>query len=257
MMMANVRRMGAWMEKAKANGSDIVVFPETAIESIPATDTAAEGWERDTVLPFLEPVPDPAHGKVNPCAEEGTLNDSAPIIVALSCLARRHAIAAVFDVGDVQPCSAAPVRGGCRADGRAQFNTAVAFDSDGALLVKYHKQHLYKEEWFDVDAEFHKGRFTPSFGVPFGIFICNDINYEKTEPDDVSNFVFPTFWEGTSAASAQQSWSRKHGANFLAANIAGLGTSGFGIYSKGAALAKYVDPNMRPVDKMLIADVTA
>ena len=128
----------------------------------------------------------------------------------------------------------APVAGGCREDGRAQFNTAVAFDADGGLLEKCHRHHLSKEQgWFDVDANLtRKGRFTPSFGVEFGLFICYDITFERAEPDAVTNSAFPTFW-GPEGAAAEQ-----HAVNLLAANIGGLGTSGLGIYSAGAALAQ-------------------
>ena len=166
----------------------------------------------------------------------------------------------MFDLGDVQKCADAPVTGGCRADGRAQFNTAIAIDADGSLLEKYHKHHLYKEQgWFDVDANLtKKGRFTPSFGVEFGLFICYDIEFERTEPaDGVVNFAFPTFWGAEGAVQEQQHWSKQHSVNLLAANIGGTGTSGFGIYSAGQALASYEDPNKRAVDKMLVADVPA
>ena len=37
--------------------------------------------------------------------------------------------------------------------------------------------------------------------------------------------------------------------------MGGLDTTGFGIYSAGTALAQYVDPLKRAVDKMLVADV--
>lgn len=256
MQLINVERMGRWMERAKANGSSIVVFPESAIGSCPGDNCGAEGWTRGSILPFLEPIPEPTSPPTVLCDDEAAMVH-APISTRLSCLARQHQIAAVFDLGDVQPCAAAPVAGGCREDGRAQFNTAVAFDQDGSLLEKYHKHHLYKEEgWFDVDANTtKKGRFVTSFGVRFGMFICYDIMFEHEEPDAVSNFVFPTFWGSEGAAAEQQRWSKQHSANLLAANIAGLDTSGFGIYSDGHALVSYTDPAKRPTDKMLVADV--
>jgi hypothetical protein len=87
------------------------------------------------------------------------------------------------------------------------------------------------------------------------MFICYDIMFEHEEPDAVSNFVFPTFWGSEGATAEQQRWSKQHSANLLAANIAGLDTSGFGIYSDGHALVSYTDPAKRPTDKMLVADV--
>ena len=69
------------------------------------------------------------------------------------------------------------------------------------------------------------------------------------------NFAFPTFWGGEGAVREQKHWSAQHGVNLLAANIAGSGTTGFGIYSAGEALVSYEDPRKRPVDKMLVADV--
>eukprot|EP01051_Picozoa_sp_SAG22_P006002 SAG22_NODE_378_length_11517_cov_26.335523_1_plen_351_part_00 len=260
MQMKNVDRMSGWMAKAAANRSQIVVFPESAIGSCPGPNTDAEGWTRDSILPFLEPIPVPTVPPTVLC-DDPEAHATSPVTARLSCLARQHRIAAVFDLGDLQRCGAggglAPVAGGCREDGRAQFNTAVAFDADGGLLEKYHKHHLFKEQgWFDVDANLtRKGRFTPSFGVEFGLFICYDITFERAEPDAVTNFAFPTFWGLEGAAAEQQRWSKAHAVNLLAANIGGLGTSGFGIYSAGAALARYVDPMKRAVDKMLVADV--
>ena len=257
MQLANVDRMGKWMAAAKANGSNIVVFPESAIGSCPGKNTNAEGWTRDSILPFLETVPQPTSPPTVLC-DDVAAHSLSPVSARLSCLARQHRIVAVFDLGDVQTCAAAPVAGGCREDGRAQFNTAVAFDADGSLLEKYHKHHLYKEEgWFDIDANTtRRGRFTPKgLGIPFGMFICYDIMFEKSEPDSVTNFVFPTFWGPEGAVREQQRWSRQHGANLLAANIGGLGTTGFGIYSAGQALVSYEDVKQTAVDKMLVHDV--
>jgi hypothetical protein len=89
----------------------------------------------------------------------------------------------------------------------------------------------------------------------FGMFICYDIMFEKSEPDNVSNFVFPTFWGAQGAVAEQRRWSAQHGANLLAANVGGLDTSGFGIYSDGRALVSHEDPAKRAIDKMLVADV--
>jgi predicted amidohydrolase len=184
LQMANVDRMSTWMAAAKANGSQIVIFPESAIGSCPGDTCGDEGWTRDSIVPFLEAIPEPTSPPTVLCDDPAAALH-APVSAKLSCLARQHRIVAVFDLGDVQTCEAAPVAGGCRADGRAQFNTAVAFDSDGALLEKYHKHHLFKEEgWFDVDADLtKKGRFE-AFGVKFGLFICYDIEFEREEPHD-------------------------------------------------------------------------
>ncbi len=152
-------------------------------------------------------------------------------------------------MGDVQKCEGDLQ---CPSDGRYQFNTNVVFETNGALIAKYHKQNLYSGEnnYFDAGAPSSNCiSFHTSFGVTFGTFTCFDLLYN--EPGDcllkkgVKNFVLPTAWGNNFpfyvSIGVQQSWSLKHSINFLAANQH-LNTdspkyysSGSGIYSSGNA----------------------
>ncbi len=152
-------------------------------------------------------------------------------------------------MGDVQPCEAGDQQ--CPSDGHYQFNTNVVFETNGALIAKYHKQNLYSGEkvYFDPGAPSSNCiTFHTSFGVTFGTFTCFDILYD--EPGDcllkkgVKNFVLPTAWGNNFpfyvSIGVQQSWSLKHSVNFLAANQhfsipKVYYSSGSGIYSSGNA----------------------
>merc|ERR1719240_349843 len=95
-------------------------------------------------------------------------------------------------------------------------NTAIAMAEDGSILSVYHKHHPFGDEVHFIDTPINqtKGRFTTSFGVRFGMFICFDILWELTD-SDVSDFVFLSDWVNNayaplpspSARSAQISWS--------------------------------------------------
>ena len=88
-----------------------------------------------------------------------------------------HAIAIVTNVGDLIYCEASS-NPGCATsrDGRLQYNTAVAFDTDGSYLAKAHKQNLWGEaSYFDEPVDCQQISFTASFGVRFGLceLICS------------------------------------------------------------------------------------
>lgn len=259
---ANLDRCEEYIKQAKAAGAQIVVFPEYGVFGFPD-----QNWERDTILPFLDQVPDPstAPGPVLPC-DQPEAYPLADTTIRASCLAKKYGVVLVFDIGDVVFCNTTSsptstviphTHGTCRSDGRIQYNTAVAFDEQGRLLVKYHKHHLYGEsEWYDVPRVFSKAAFNTSFGVTFGLFICFDVLWELHET--LSDFAFPTWWDNEnsplSAVAAQKTWSFLHRANLLAANSGVDNTcSGSGIYTKGKALATFFNPGKTPQEKLLIA----
>jgi hypothetical protein len=82
--------------------AQIIVFPEYGIVGWPG----AGAWTRDSILPFLEPIPNAAASSlaaaVNPCQ---TANPLTPITNRLSCLARNYQITIVADYGDLQTCT--------------------------------------------------------------------------------------------------------------------------------------------------------
>ena len=242
-------------------GAQIVVFPEDGI-------IGAAYTTRESVLPYLEEIPDISKSKelVNPCAQSGF--GHRPILRNLSCLARRFKTVLVANMGDVQSCTGQP---NCPSDGRYQLNTNVIFETDGTLIAKYHKQNLYgpEKKYFDAGDPSSCVTFRTSFGVTFGTFTCYDLLY--SEPGNcllekgVQNFVLPTAWGNVFpfyvSIGVQQSWSLKHSINFLAANqhltvpTVYYG-SGSGIYSSGSS--KYFISSyslFESVRKVIIADI--
>jgi N-carbamoylputrescine amidase len=65
-------------------------------------------------------------------------------------------------------------------DSGRRHNTALVFDSGGALVGSYRKVHLPDEEGFHEPAHYEPGDHAPEvldgLGLPFGIQICSDIN---------------------------------------------------------------------------------
>lgn len=241
-MMRNVDKYEANIKDAYAKNVQIIVFPEDGIYGL--------SLNRDTILPYLESIPTNdviQQQDINPCSQV-EFNDR-PILQRLSCLAKQYGMAIVVNMGDVQPCHPL-VDSNCPLKTRKQYNTDVAFDTDGCLLAKYHKQHLYFEGAFDTPETVNHAIFTTSFGIRFGLFTCFDILFEKPAMDlvrqyNVTNFVFPTGWINQfphlSGTEVQQAWSRVTSTNLLAANqhLPIVGFTGSGIYSTGHALAVF------------------
>ena len=78
-------------------------------------------------------------------------------------------ISLVANLGDLIYCDATPTHPGCAEsrDGRLQFNTAVAFDSDGRYLARAHKQNLWGEaDYFDEPVDCELSSFATSFVSP-------------------------------------------------------------------------------------------
>jgi len=231
----------ALAQEAAQAGAQIIVFPEYGLIGFPTYPYAST--KRAAYAELFDEIPEPT-GDV-PC-----LNPSkyakATTIVALSCGAKKNNIAIVGCMGDIVKCpnTAYP---GCAQSGQLQFNTAVAFDTDGKFLLKYHKTNFWGEDdYLDVPQGCEDKTFTTSFGVTFGLIICADVIYkfppERLVQDGIKNFVSPIWWSNymahMQAMSWHQGWSLRNCANILFANY-GPGASGSGIVSCGNAKASY------------------
>lgn len=230
-------------ELAKSNGAEIIVFPEDGIYGF--------NYTRDQIFPFLEIIPNPAklQKSWNPCRNPEQF-ENTEVLRELSCIARNSSIAVVANMGDVQYCGKLDPH--CPNDGKYQFNTDVAFDSDGTLLAKYHKQHLFHEDQFNTPQKAEIVIFKTSFGITFGVFTCFDMLFHDpaitlVEKYGVRNIVFPTAWfDGfpiLASVEYQQAWSRLTCVNLLAANQHHplIDMVGSGIYSCGEALSYVYD----------------
>ena len=263
-MMRNLQSFELFMQQAHVQGVQLIVFPEDGI-------TGAAFVTRATLHPYLEDIPAVTGVAMNPC-----LNDTfadRPILKKLSCMARQYAMVLVVNMGDVQVCSSS-TDSHCPSDGHYQFNTDVVFDSDGSLLAKYHKTHLFAGEAlvFDFPPSVEVVTFKVSFGVTFGIFTCYDILFcdppFELIQENVKNIIFPTYWGNEFpfyiSIHLQQGWSWRTGVNFIGANHHDVsnhfGTfyaTGSGIFSAGVPLMYYTSGSTfeEASGQLLVADV--
>ena len=260
-MMKNLQSFEMLMHEAHVRGVQLIVFPEDGI-------TGGNFVTRATCYPYLESIPVVSGGAINPCLDDGF--GDRPVLKKLSCMAREYTMVLVVNMGDMQECSGSP---DCPRDGHYQFNTDVMFDSDGSLLAKYHKTHLYAGEHlvFDFPPTTEVVTFKVSFGVTFGIFTCYDILFcdppFKLLQEGVRDIIFPTYWGNEFpfyiSSHLQQGWSWRTGVNFIACNQHdvhsnfGFYATGSGIYSAGFPLMYYLSgkPFEDASGQLLVADV--
>jgi len=245
----NLQAIEPLVESAAKQGAQILVFPEYGL-------TGSLYTSRAPLSKQLEQIPDNPSGKrILPCNNSSF--NSLPSFQKLSCLALSYKIALVVNTGDKQPCMTRDTQ--CPPSGFYQYNTNIAFDSDGCYLAKYHKRHLYggEKSLYDTPAV-EMVSFTTKFGVTFGTFTCFDILFHspamRLVEKGVKNFIFPTFWGSEFPAlvstAVQQSWSMLTSTNLIAANIhcqeeycltvADLPATGSGIYMNGTVLSSYM-----------------
>ena len=256
-MMENIAVFQEKSSLAKEKGADIIVFPEDGLYGFTFT--------RDEMYLYLDNIPNPASlaNSWNPCTEPDRFQNTE-VTHILSCMARNFSIAVVANMGDVKPCDT-KTDPNCPDDGRYQFNTDVAFDTDGTLLARYRKMHLFSIEktYFNTPLQPEVVTFTTSFGVTFGVFTCFDLLFYDPAivlGESVRNIVFPTAWmDGLPtliSVGIQQGWSRALSVNFLAANqhFPKYRMTGSGIYSRGDAL-QYIHDMQTSEGHLLVASV--
>ena len=252
----NLRAMQLLVEAAAKNGTQIVVFPEYGVIGFPYGN-------RSQLSEKLEQIPDnpPSGERIIPCNNSSF--SKSPVFQNLSCLALSYNIVLIVNTGDKQPCPTSTIQ--CPSSGFYQYNTDIAFDSDGAYLAKYHKKHLYKQEneIYDIPP-LEVVSFTTKFGVTFGMFTCFDILFDSPAmnlvDNGVKNFVYTTFWGSQFpdlvSIAVQQSWSMLTSTNLIAANIhcqaidkricTEVPATGSGIYTSGTVLTNYISGDVFP-----------
>ena len=232
--------------QAQLKGVQIIVFPEYGHTGIGCSD-------RDAMYPYLEELPPipKLPTIIIPCKDPKYVD--CPIFQELSCIALRHKMILVANMGEKQPCTSSDPH--CPPDGRYQFNSNVVFEIDESFVTKYHKFNLYSNENRVIDAPVTPEHvmFTASFGVTFGVFTCHDILF-KDPPlvlveRGVQNFIYTTSADSTlpyfASVAMQQAWSLMTGTTLLAANMHDLASplfpiTGSGIYSSGTPLSTFV-----------------
>ena len=242
----NLRAMEMLAEEASGKGVQILVFPEDGIDGYTFTN-------RTTLYPYLEEMPltPPADVSNIPC--NNSFYENSYALQKLSCIAKRHQLVLVANMGEKAPCSASSDPN-CPSDGRYQYEANVVFEADGRFIAKYRKYNLIpaEKENFDVPPLEHVA-FTTSFGVTFGLFTCSDLLYKEPAlglvERGVKYFIFTTAWANSlpyfMSIAVQQAWSRKTGTYLLASNYhwpqySDFPGTGSGIYSSGIPITTFV-----------------
>lgn len=113
-----------------------------------------------------------------------------PISANMSCFARANNITVAFELYDLKYCDRTTDEH-CPADGRYQYNTELVLSDDGSVIARYYKTH----EWYPLKAAIDEPvdqpliKYTTSFGVQFGIFMCFDIMWPSPAKDLVEDGV--------------------------------------------------------------------
>ena len=213
---------------------------------------------------YLEPIPDPLNVFWIPCNEPMRFPQDE-VQVFLSCLAKRNNMYIVANMGDIQACQ--PGDPQCPTDGFYQYNTNVAYDRDGKLIAKYHKQNRYYEPQFNAPVHPEHSYFDTDFGR-FGLIVCNDIMFfdpviELIRKYNVTDIVFPTAWSDYlplyTLLGYISSFATGHSVNVLAANIREPTVPtrhfhGSGMFTPAGAV-KYIYDTVSQTGHLLIADV--
>lgn len=264
-MMKNLQSFELFIKQAHVQGVQLIVFPEDGI-------TGAAFVTRATRYPYLENIPViTQEDTINPCLNQSFAD--RPVLKKLSCMAREYTMVLVANMGDVQDCTSSSDPH-CPSDGHYQFNTDVVLDSDGRLLAKYHKTHLFSGETITLDfpQNIEVVTFKVSFGVTFGIFTCYDILFcdppFRLIQEGVKDVIFPTFWGNEFpfyiSAHLQQGWSWRTDVNFIGSNqhfvskeFGNFYATGSAIFSAGFPLMYYMSGNTfeEATGQLLVADV--
>ncbi|GAB1608292.1 vascular non-inflammatory molecule 3-like [Argonauta hians] len=178
-------------KRAHQEGVDILVFPENGLI------TNYKAYSRSGIEKFLDTIPEP--NKDNPWipCDNPNQHPRTEIQEVISCIAKRNKIYLLVNLGDKQPCNntADP---NCPSDGYYQYNTNVVYSSEGALVSRYHKKHLFYEPYYNSPKTAEYSVFETPFGR-FASIVCFDIFYNDTlinlvENYNVSNILFPNLW---------------------------------------------------------------
>ncbi|XP_020366475.2 biotinidase-like isoform X1 [Rhincodon typus] len=201
---------------ASKQGVKIIVFPEDGLQGFQ--------FNRTSIFPYLEPIPDPNVVRWNPCLHPSAYNGTE-VLHQLSCMARNGSMYLIANMGERQTCEQSDPK--CPPDGRYQFNTNVVFDSEGTLTAKYQKWNLYFEVAYDTPKTMQHIIFNTPFAGRFGVFTCFDILFYEPAVSLIENYgvkqiIFPTAWMNQlpllSAIEFHQAFAAAFGINLFAAN---------------------------------------
>ncbi|KAL1439021.1 hypothetical protein MTO96_047490 [Rhipicephalus appendiculatus] len=233
---------------ASSEEAHIIVFPEDGI--------LYRLKDREEVAKWAEDIPDIG---VTVC---GFQNMS--ILSNLSCMAQNNSIYLVANLIDRKPCNESDHS--CPRDKVKYFNTNVAFDRNGTLVARYHKNHLFIEPFMNPADPYEFAVFNTDFDARVGLFICFDVLFAESsvlvEKHNVTLGVMSSWWFDELPAwysvGVQQAWSIHNGIPLLASGIQRLemGSLGSGIYAGLRGPLNYTySPDGK--SKLLLADLSS
>ncbi|OWF54210.1 pantetheinase-like [Mizuhopecten yessoensis] len=240
--------------------AQIIVFPEYGLYGL--------GWTRQTLVPYLEFIPDPHTVSWIPCDDPARYNNTE-VQYQLSCMAKNSSIYLVVNFGARQPCSATVPN--CPSDGYFQFSTNLVYDSQGKFVARYFKQNLNSDEiYFNRPAITNYTVFTTPFGR-FATFSSYDIMFKDPaitliKSMNITNIVYPVAWKNElpllAAIEIHSAFSEGMHVNLMAANLHVLskGYQGSGIYwPSGTSNNEIYYNNMKPGSggKLLVQELSA
>lgn len=229
--------------------NDIIVFPEYGLFGIFGY---AKYARRSDIYPFLENIPDPKKVSWNPCLERNPRFPSTEIQKELSCMAKNYDIYVVANVGEKVACKKRD-DSSCPRDGRYQYNTNVVYSSNGTLVAKYRKKHLFKESYYDSPSKTEIVTFNTHFGK-FGLLTSYDSLFKNPIIDLVHRYtvreiVMPNAWINSqplfSAIQWHSSLAQGLEINLLVATAHDIHCKsyGSGIYGRDGAIGYFSEKN--------------
>ncbi len=247
-MSRNVDQIEILVSRASASGGsrplDIIVFPEYAL-------TGPGFVSRADVAKYAQPAT---------CGDQSR----APVLARLCDIARTHATHLVVHFLEVAN-STAELSG---RTGKTRFySTQACIGPSGALLARYRKQHLYRQEALVLDPgapDTPPAHFSVR-GARVEMRLCFDILFNtarQTGDAKPALLVFSTWWVNfpplLTGTQVQQAWARAFGTGVLASGAnSGQGvSSGSGIYdSKGSVLGAIYDARGEFNSTLIIREV--
>lgn len=228
MLVENLKLYTDIMQSAPST-LDIIVFPEGTL---------------NTILTAIE-LPDSI---ITPCTSTNPDYEDDNLLKVISCSARQHNRYVIINVitkakcPDIEMIANDDPRN-CddeNKDGFSYYNTNVVFDRVGAVISRYRKFHLFREN-LNKPYKPELVTFETDFGVTFGHFVCFDILFrfpaaELARRYNVTDFVTTSKWFSElpflTAVQTQQSWAHSFDVNLLAAgaNFPRVASTGSGIY---------------------------
>lgn len=240
---------------AKANGAQILVFPEFGLIS-------SSFDERADLYPFAEKIGALQSPPAVPC--DDTYYQDKTIMMRMSCAAKESQLALLVNTVDWIDCNGA-TDANCPSDGHYQYNTDVIFNEHGEFVTKYYKSHEFPslQKSYDEVPQPSQVTYKSSFGVEFGVFTCYDIMFadpaKVMRANGIEHFLYPVQQGKAGESAIIEPWSRNNDAVVLSANLGSGKGDCSGIINRGTALpAKKVHlTGAFPDENVLVATVPA